>query len=144
MISKNDVKSLIKTLKEKTKKTQAQISQDAGYAPKTLTQLISKGEGLDGVYKQIQLAYSSVLNNSTSTNLDINTSLKEISTVLKRLENGQAYIRAEVRGYGQYQVMEKVQWDQVKFLKVMEKVGMLIGANLEADDLQGMSEHEDT
>jgi hypothetical protein len=146
MISKSDVRNLIKTLKEKTNKTQAQISQGAGYKPKTLTQLISKGESLDAVYNQIKLAYSTVLNNSTHPvqEGDISPSLKAISKALQRIENGQAYIRAEVRGYGQYQIMEKVQWDQKKFLKVMEKVGMLIGANLEAGDLQGSSENENT
>lgn len=144
MVSKNDVKNLIKKVKEKTNKTQAQISVGAGYKPKTLTQLISKGESLDVVYNQINLAYSGVLKNSTSPeqDIDIIPSLKAISMALQRIENGQAYIRAEVRGFGQYQIMEKVQWDQKKFLKVMEKVGTLIGANLQADGLQGNSEND--
>jgi hypothetical protein len=92
---------------------------------------------LEPAFNQLKLAYSDVLNNSTFANSDIGTSLKAISTALQRIENGQVYIRAEIRGYGQFQIMEKVQWDQVKFLKAMEKVGMLVGANLQADDLQG-------
>jgi transcriptional regulator with XRE-family HTH domain len=137
MISKKDLQGLIKTIKKKTGKTQEQISIGAGYKQKTLTQLLSKNEDLEPAFNQLKLAYSDVLNNSTFANSDIGTSLKAISTALQRIENGQVYIRAEIRGYGQFQIMEKVQWDQVKFLKAMEKVGMLVGANLQADDLQG-------
>lgn len=139
MKSKKDVIALIKSIKEKTGKTQAQISQEAGWEAKTLTQLLSKNSGMDAVYNQLNLAFKGELNNSTN---DINPSLKAISKALQRLENGQAYIRAEIRGYGQYQIMEKVQWNQERFLKAMEKVGTLVGANLKADELQGSSEHE--
>lgn len=144
MISKKELRALIKTIKERTGQNQGQISVGAGYRPKTLTQLLSKNEDLLPAYNQLKLAYKEVLNNSTSEQgQDLNVSLKAISKALQRIENGQAYIRAEVRGYGQYHIMEKVQWDQKRFLKVMEKVGTLIGANLQADDLQGNSEHED-
>jgi transcriptional regulator with XRE-family HTH domain len=136
MISKKNLQDLIKTIKKKTGKTQQEISIGAGYKEKTLTQLLSKNEDLEPAYNQLKLAYGDVLNISTSSNFDIGTSLKAISTALQRIENGQVYIRAEIRGYGQYQIMEKVQWDQAKFLKAMEKVGMLVGANLQADDLQ--------
>lgn len=131
MKSKKDVIALIKTIKEKTGKTQAAISEGAGWEPKTLTQLISKNSGMDAVYNQLHLAYKDELNNSTP---DITPSLMAISKALQRIENGQAYIRAEIRGYGQYQIMEKLEWDQKKFLKAMERVGKLVGANLEADD----------
>lgn len=63
-------------------------------------------------------------------------SLSELSRTLRRIENGQAYIRAEIRGYGQYQIMQQVAWDQKKFLEAMDKVGRIVGANLSADDLQ--------
>lgn len=142
MISKKDVAALIKTIKEKTGQTQAQISAGAGWEKKTLTQLLSKGVGMEAVYNQLKLAYKEVLNNSTPPGIDINPSLTAISKALQRLENGQAYIRAEIRGYGQYQIQEKLQWDQKKFLKAMEKVGTLIGANLQADDLLGISGNE--
>jgi hypothetical protein len=134
---------LIKAIKEKTGLTQEEISIAAGYKEKTLTQLLSKGENLDSAYNQLKLAYVKELNNSTMDN-EIAASLMVISKALQRIENGQAYIRAEVRGYGQYQIMEskEVQWDQKKFLKAMDKVGKLVGANLEADDLQGNSENE--
>lgn len=142
MTSKKDLQDLIKVIRKKTGKTQQEVSVGAGYKQKTLTQLLSKNEDLDPVYNQLKLAYNDVLNISTSQGVDISPSLKAISMALQRIENGQAYIRAEVRGYGQYQIQEKVQWDQKKFLKAMEKVGTLIGANLEADDLQGSSENE--
>lgn len=136
MISKDELKKLIKSIKDNTGKTQAEISQGAGYKPKTLTQLLSKDEDLEPAYNRLKLVYQNGLNSSTYAG-NIDASLRAISSTLQRIENGQAYIRAEVRGYGQYQIMEKAGWDQQKFLKLMEKVGTLIGANLQADDEQG-------
>lgn len=146
MVSKKNLQDLIKDIKKKTGKTQQEISAGAGYAEKTLTQLLSKGEDLEPVYNQLKIVYSKELNNSTYDNTDIAISLRAISKALQKIENGQAYIRAEIRGYGQYQIMESngVQWDQKKFLKAMEKVGKLVGANLEADDLQDNSGNEDS
>lgn len=142
MISKKDLRELINSIKKKTGKTQQQIAVGAGYKAKTLTQLLSKNEDLEPAFNQLSLVYSEVLNNSTSSAQNITPSLKAISKALQRLENGQAYIRAEIRGYGQYQIMETVQWDQKKFLKAMDKVGKLVGANLEADDLRGSFEND--
>lgn len=137
MTSKKQVKDLIKTIKDRTGKTQEQISAGAGYGPKTLTQLLSKNEGLEPVYRQLQLAYSAELNNSTNGVAGIEANLAAIASSLLRLENGQHYIRAEVRGYGQYQIQQEVSWDQEKFLQAMAKVGMIVGANLQAGDLMG-------
>ena len=75
------------------------------------------------------------LQNSTPKGIEAN--LMAIANSLARLENGQHYIRAEVRGYGQYQIQQQVAWDQKKFLAAMAKVGMIVGANLQAGDLQG-------
>lgn len=138
MTSKKQLRELIKTLKEKTGKTQAELSEGAGYEPKTLTQLLSKGEGLDPAYRQLKLVYGQWLNNSTNMpHGGIEANLMAIAKSLARLENGQHYIRAELRGYGQYQIQQEVGWDQEKFLQAMAKVGMIVGANLEAGDLQG-------
>lgn len=151
MKSKKDVQALIKTIKAKTGKTQEEISQEAGYKPKTLSQLLSKGEGMDAVYTQLNIAFRHELNNSTSApkthalpkmlmspgDIDVNASLAAITKALWNLENGQAYIRAEIRGYGQYQILKELKWDQAKFLSAMDEVGKLIGANLKADDLRG-------
>lgn len=144
MKSKKDIQTLINTIKEKTGKTQTQISVLAGWKEKTLTQLISKGEGLDSVYNQLKLAFQNELNNSTlekkvfsTKDIDVAASLEAITKALWNLENGQAYIRAEVRGYGQYQILKELKWDQEKFLSAMAEVGKLIGANLKADDLRG-------
>lgn len=65
----------------------------------------------------------------------IEANLAAIARSLANLENGQHYIRAEVRGYGQYQIQQEVGWDQKRFLMAMEKVGMIVGANLKAGDL---------
>lgn len=73
----------------------------------------------------------------TPTHSNLEASLMAIAKSLARLENGQHYIRAELRGYGQYQIQQEVGWDQEKFLQAMAKVGMIVGANLEAGDLQG-------
>jgi transcriptional regulator with XRE-family HTH domain len=137
MASKKQLRELIKTLKEKTGKTQAELSAGAGYEPKTLTQLLSKGEGLDSAYKQLKIAYAKELNISTnSPQDDLQANLMAIANTLARLENGQHYIRAELRGYGQYQIQQEVGWDQEKFLRAMAKVGMIVGANLQAGDLR--------
>jgi hypothetical protein len=74
------------------------------------------------------------LQNSTPKGIEAN--LMAIARSLTNLENGQHYIRAEVRGYGQYQIQQEVKWDQEKFLQAMAKVGMIVGANLQAGDLR--------
>lgn len=66
MISKEDLRGLIVTIKKKTGKTQEQISEGAGYEPETLTQLLSKNKSLDAAYDQLKLAYKEELKNSTS------------------------------------------------------------------------------
>jgi transcriptional regulator with XRE-family HTH domain len=138
MISNKDLRSLIKEIKEKTGKTQEEISAGAGYEPKTLSQLMSKGANLEGAFTQLKLVYSNELKNSTSTKERKEmVSLEAIGQALARIEIGQQYIRSEIRGYGQYYIMEQVKWDQKKFLKAMEQVGKLVGANLQADDGQG-------
>jgi len=146
MKSKKDVQALIKLIKGKTGKTQAQISKEAGWEEKTLGQLVSKGVGMDGVYTQLTIAFKDKLNNSTPLNIekikvankeiDMSASLEAITRALWNLENGQAYIRAEIRGYGQYQILKELKWDQEKFLAAMAEVGKLIGANLKGGDLQ--------
>jgi transcriptional regulator with XRE-family HTH domain len=135
MASKKQVSELIKTLKKKTGKTQEELSVGAGYKPKSLTQLLSKAENLDTVYDQLTRVYGKWLSGSTPAG-DLEANLMAIANSLARLENGQHYIRAEVRGYGQYQIQKEVAWDQEKFLQAMAKVGMIVGANLQAGDLQ--------
>lgn len=142
MKSKKDLQNLIKEIKAKTGKTQAEISSGAGYKAKTITQVMSKGEGLESVYNHLKLVYKEELKNSTSeakvsTEVNIAASLTAITRALWNLENGQAYIRAEIRGYGQYHILKELEWDQERFLTAMAEVGKLIGANLKADDLRG-------
>lgn len=148
MKSKKDVQDLIKTIRAKTLQTQEQISIGAGWKAKTLTQMLSKGEAMDSVYDQLSLVYKEILNNSISPRVgtrlrkveedyDLRASLRAISEALLNLENGQTVLRAEVRGFGQYQIMKEINWDQEKFLKAMAEVGKLIGANLKADGSKG-------
>ena len=68
---------------------------------------------------------------------DVN--LEMILRALTRLENGQAYIRAEVRGWGQYGILKSNGWNQEDFLQEWVKVGKLIGANIQVDAGQGNS-----
>jgi hypothetical protein len=143
MASKKQLTDLIKSIKEKTGKTQEEISVEAGYKPKTLTQLKSKGE-IDPVYDQLWRVYGKELKKSTNGDGDIATNLAEIYRTLRSLENGQLYIRAELRGYGQYQIQQEVNWDQKKFLDAMAKVGMIVGANLQAGDLMDSNAQDDT
>ena len=63
-------------------------------------------------------------------------SLDTILRALSRIENGQSYIRAEIRSYGQYQIQEQVRYDHQKFLQAMDKVGKLYAANLKVGDGQ--------
>jgi hypothetical protein len=70
MISKEQVKTLIKTIKVNHKLTQAEISKKIGYEENTLTQLISKGENLDHAYNSLNLLLNGLggLKNSTNDN----------------------------------------------------------------------------
>jgi hypothetical protein len=66
MISKEQVQSLIKQIKEATGLRQGQISIEAGYKEKTLTELVSKGEKLESVYTQLRLVFKDRLKKSTT------------------------------------------------------------------------------
>lgn len=135
MASKKQVKDLIKTLKEKTGMTQEELSAGAGYEPKTLTQLVSKGEGLESVYNQLRLAYSAELKNSTGENTGaLEANLESIHQALKNIQAGQYAIKAEVRGYGQYLVMNANDFDDLRYQKAKELVDKIYFANLPQDD----------
>lgn len=136
MISKKQLKELIDLLKKKTGKTQAQLSIEAGYKPKTLSQLMSKGTSqvnLDEPYNQLRIVYKDWLNNSTNEVVNLDPVLKS----LRDLENGQVAIRAEIRAYGQYQILKQVEWDDVQFSRAMAVVDKIYGANLKVDDERG-------
>lgn len=67
MASKEQVKSLIKTIKSEYRLKQADISKRLGYEENTLTQLLSKGENLDHAYNGLNLLLEG-LKNSTNSN----------------------------------------------------------------------------
>lgn len=66
MISKDQLKELIKTIKSKTGLSQELISEKAGYERKTLTQLMSGGAKLDEAYNQLKMVFADELKSSTS------------------------------------------------------------------------------
>lgn len=135
MASKKQVKDLIKLLKDKTGKTQEQISVGAGYEPKTLTQLLSKGEGLEPVYRQLKMAFAAELKFSTGENTE-EPNLELIHQVLKDIQVGQHAIKAEIRGYGQYLVMNANDFDDLRYRKAKELVDRIYFSNLPKDDGQ--------
>lgn len=65
MKSKKEVKALIENIKKATGLTQQQVAVQAGYRPNTLSQQLSKGERLDAMHKQLEIAFSDKLNKST-------------------------------------------------------------------------------
>lgn len=135
MVSKKQVKDLIKTLKERTGKTQEELSIGAGYGAKSLTQLISKGDGLEPVYNQLRLAYAAELKNSTGENTgSLETNLESINQALKSIQAGQYAIKAEIRGYGQYLVMNANDFDDLRYQKAKELVDKIYFSNLPQGD----------
>lgn len=136
-----DVDSLIESIKQDNPAlTEEAISTALNRTPGYISQLRSR----ENKTKQPQVSpkfmerlklHIATLQNSTPKGIEAN--LMAIARSLANLENGQHYIRAEVRGYGQYQIQQQVEWDQKKFLAAMAKVGMIVGANLKAGDLLG-------
>jgi hypothetical protein len=52
------------------------------------------------------------------------------------VNNNAAAIRAEVRGFGKYQLLRQSNWDDQEFLKAMAVVGKIYGEELKADEGQ--------
>lgn len=71
------------------------------------------------------------LNNKVDSNLTV------LLIELQDIYNQQVQTRAEVRGYGQRQIYNEVNWDTQKFLKVMAEVGRLTELNLKSDPQLG-------
>lgn len=65
MKSKEEVKKLIGLIKTATGYTQQEISVKAGYAERSITQILSSGEGLDSLYKQLELVFGERLRKPT-------------------------------------------------------------------------------
>lgn len=64
----------------------------------------------------------------------VDASLAGLST---DVNNNAAAIRAEIRGFGKYQLMKQSNWDDQEFLKAMAVVDKIYGEELKADDAQG-------
>ena len=61
MDSKEELKSLINTVKKHKKWTQEKVSIEAGYKADTLTQALSKPKGQEAVIKHLRLIYRDIL-----------------------------------------------------------------------------------
>lgn len=66
----------------------------------------------------------------------LESSLVDLS---RDVNNNAAAIRAEIRGYGKYNILKGVNWDDAEFAKAMAVVDKIYGAELKADDLQDNS-----
>lgn len=53
------------------------------------------------------------------------------------VNNNAVAIRAEIRGYGKYQLLKQSNWDDQEFVKAMAVVDRIYGEELRADDVQG-------
>lgn len=64
MVSKEQLKNLLEKIENETGLGQEDISLSVGYRPRTLTELLSKGEKLDSAYNRLVLKYGDGLKNS--------------------------------------------------------------------------------
>lgn len=67
----------------------------------------------------------------------VETSLKTIRKDLKKVLNHQVRARAEIRGFGEYQVMKDAKNDDRRRIAIMAQISKLIDANLEDDVIEG-------
>lgn len=64
----------------------------------------------------------------------LESNLAELS---RDVNNNSAAIRAEIRGYGKYQLLKQSDWDDQEFAKAMAVVDKIYGEELKVDDGQG-------
>lgn len=72
----------------------------------------------------------------------IDSNLIVLLNELKDIYNQQVETRAEVRGYGQRQIYNEVDWDTQQFLTVMAEVGRLTELNLKSDPRLGKKKND--
>lgn len=77
--------------------------------------------------------YNATLRNASN---DIATNLESIAQTLQSIQMGQHAIKAEVRGYGTYLVMNANDFDEERFRKAKELVDKIYFSNLPKDDGQ--------
>lgn len=88
-------------------------------------------------FKKQYPSYFGTKQQQTTQPVGPDPNLDEVMKSLSRLENGQAFLKAEVRGWGQYGILKSSGWNQEVFLQEWVKVGKLIGANIQVDVGQG-------
>lgn len=60
-----------------------------------------------------------------------------LAALSRDVNNNSAAIRAEIRGYGKYQILKQSNWDDQEFAKAMAVVYKIYGEELKVDDGQG-------
>lgn len=128
----NDVDYLIESIKQADPgMTEERISQELGYNKGYITQMRSredkekKPKVSPKFYNQIK-GFAETLQNANSEGIN----LGELYQILKQLKAGQAAIKAEIRGYGQYLVMNANEFDEVKYRKAKALVDKIYFSNL--------------
>lgn len=149
---KEEILELLKHLKE-AGIGRAQIEHDFEYAENFIDQTLARGGNKkilaalkiyckavlqkDIEQKKAGTAFSGVPAQNPGIN-DVLSSLGSISRGLDRVLNQQTLTRAEVRAYGQYQVSKDAGGNQEQIVKIMAQIGTLIGANLKANEKEGI------
>lgn len=106
-----------KTLIDKFYESFNLVSFDKSEGSKTLT------EAFEIIKQQNAFLQDLVKSNLAALSMDVN--------------NNSAAIRAEIRGYGKYQILKQSNWDDQEFAKAMAVVYKIYGEELKVDDGRG-------
>lgn len=142
-MTNRDLKYIIEEIKENEGTDLTEVAAKTRLNRSYLSKFINSSEEKEvtaqllNKFKKQFPSYFGKKQHETTQNVGSEPNLNEIMQSLTRLENGQAYIRAEVRGWGQYGILKAADWDQDTFLREWLKVGKLIGANVQVDGLRG-------
>lgn len=158
MESKEQFKTLVENVVFATRKTQEQLAQDMGYGKNYISDVLSpKGKLTQKFIEAFKRKYSPFLgtpplrNNSENTNMQpvsdsryissledqvqylrnrIDRVLGKIESNLDRVSEDVILGRADLRAYGEYQVMKDAKGNEKTREKIMEQINILIAQNL--------------
>lgn len=136
-----DVDSLIESIRSKEPSlTEEAICEALDRSPGYIAQLRSRENAPNGTpqvsskFIQALKDYNARLQNANSVIDILGPNLESIAQTLKAIQVGQHAIKAEVRGYGQYLVMNANDFDEDRYRKAKELVDKIYFANLPKDD----------
>jgi len=92
MITVDQIKSLVAEIKKITGLKQFEISKEAGYEPRTLGQLISKGVGLEEPYDQLKRVFGERLKNSPPVGINGNFTPEQLFAMFLEVTKAQTTI----------------------------------------------------